>query len=216
MRDIVEVFGVGGDLLEQGPGLFPEGEVLLLLVFATARLDQVVLAPDALDRSMIQRQVPFALQASCAEGGQLAAQLNDALDEFAGDLVGTGVRGAGEILQPFQPSLLPPPKPLAHGGHGGGKVPSRLFNSVLRRVGDQLEAKVKSVLHLANLIEVGDGSAHGPLILAARWLPWFPPPPRQPAQFSSPHSSTSASQGGYDVPGLFQGRPKFETWNRVC
>jgi len=36
VRDIVEVLGVGGDLLEQGPGFFQRCEVLFLLVLATA------------------------------------------------------------------------------------------------------------------------------------------------------------------------------------
>lgn len=37
MRDIVEVLGVGGDLLEERPGAFPLRQVLLLLVLAPAR-----------------------------------------------------------------------------------------------------------------------------------------------------------------------------------
>ncbi len=38
------------------------------------------------------------LQAPGAEGGQLATQLDHPLGQFAGDLVRTGVRGAGEFL----------------------------------------------------------------------------------------------------------------------
>ena len=43
VRDIVEVLGVGGDLLAKPPGGFQRRQVLLLLVLAAAGMDQAVL-----------------------------------------------------------------------------------------------------------------------------------------------------------------------------
>ncbi len=61
MRDIVEVLGVGGNLLEQSPRRFQRGQVLFLLVAAATRAEQAVLAQDALDSGVAERQVPLAL-----------------------------------------------------------------------------------------------------------------------------------------------------------
>src|SRR5438552_8800780 len=57
VRDVVEILGVGGDLLEQAPGLFERGVVLLLLVLASAFGNQTVLAPDAVSGTGAGRQV---------------------------------------------------------------------------------------------------------------------------------------------------------------
>jgi hypothetical protein len=97
-RDVVEILGVGGDLLKQRPGPFPLRQVLLLLVLAPTRAEQAVLAQDTLEGPVAQGQIPLPLQASGAESGQLAAQLDDAFSEFTGDLVRAGVRSAGEFL----------------------------------------------------------------------------------------------------------------------
>ena len=60
MSDIVEVLGVGGDLLEDGPTLLARGQILFLLVFATARVDQAVLPQNALDGHVAERKIPLA------------------------------------------------------------------------------------------------------------------------------------------------------------
>jgi hypothetical protein len=46
-RDIVEVFGIDADLLEQGPLRFDMREILFALIFPLAFFQQAVLAPDA-------------------------------------------------------------------------------------------------------------------------------------------------------------------------
>jgi len=136
VRDIVEVLGVGGDLLEQRPGLFHRREVLLLLVLATAARDQAVLAQNAREGRVTQGQFPFALQAPGAESRELAAQIDHALGQRADDLVGTGVRGAREFLQSLQPLPLVPPQPLAHGGDGGAEGAGCGLEAVLTGVRD--------------------------------------------------------------------------------
>ena len=68
-RQIVEVLGVGGDLLEKPPGGFDGGQVLLLLVLAPAAMEEAVGAPDALQRPVAEGQIELADQAASAEGG---------------------------------------------------------------------------------------------------------------------------------------------------
>src|SRR5260370_17874315 len=46
--DIVEVLGVGGDLLKDAPSGFDVGEALFALIFALAFFQQTVLPPDLL------------------------------------------------------------------------------------------------------------------------------------------------------------------------
>ena len=136
MGDVVEILGVGGDLLEQGPGFFHRREVLFLLVLATAGMHQAVLAQDALDGHVAQRQLPFALQAPGAEGGQLTTPFDHPLGQLPDDLVRRGVRGAGEFLQPLQSLRLTPPQPLAHRGDGGVKDPRRRLDALRASVGN--------------------------------------------------------------------------------
>ncbi len=47
-RDVVEIFGIGADLLETEPTGFDVRQVLFALVFSAAFFEQAVLAPDAL------------------------------------------------------------------------------------------------------------------------------------------------------------------------
>src|SRR5512143_2780410 len=217
MRDIVEVLGVGGDLLEQGPGGVQGGQVLFLLVAASARAEQAVLAQDALDGGVAERQVPFALQAAGSEGRPSAAtRRHDVARHFAGDLVRAGARSARELLQPFQTLGLITSQPLAHGGHGGAIGPGRSLDPVLASVHDQAEAIIKSVLHLTNHIEVRHWSGHGPRILSRPAAALVPPPPRQPSLASSSRSHTSVPQGGYDVPRQSQVLLRVPRSCRVC
>src|SRR3990172_3201802 len=74
------------------------------LVLATAGTEQAVLAQDALDGHVAQRQLPFALQAPGAEGGQLPTPFDHPLGQLPDDLVRRGVRGARESsCKPFNP-----------------------------------------------------------------------------------------------------------------
>src|SRR3990172_5036898 len=75
------------------------------LVLATAGTEQAVLAQDALDGHVAQRQLPFALQAPGAEGGQLTNHVE----------VGDGSRHRPPILSPPAAALVPP--------HQGSQLP---------------------------------------------------------------------------------------------
>ncbi len=184
MEDVVQVLGVGGDLLERSPGGLDGSEVLFLLIFAAARAEQAVLAQDALNGHVTEGQFPLALQALGAESGELAAQGDDPLGQLAGDPVRTRARGAGKSLQALETLGLMTAEPLAHGGDGGLEGASGGFDAVLTSVTDQAESIVKRVFHGTNHIEVGDGSRHRPGILgrpAAALLS-----PQQGGHLSSP------------------------------
>src|SRR6266849_1037843 len=67
-RNIIEILGIGGDLLEQRPGSFDVREVLLALIFPAAFFQQAVHAPDALKSAMNDGQIELADQWARAEG----------------------------------------------------------------------------------------------------------------------------------------------------
>src|SRR5258708_30820983 len=55
--DIVEVLGVGGDLLKEAPGGLDVGEVLFTLIFTLPFFKQTLLAPDALQGTMAEGKI---------------------------------------------------------------------------------------------------------------------------------------------------------------
>lgn len=75
--DIVEILGIGADLLEQGPLRFDVREVLLALIFSAAFPQQPMFAPDALERAMADGQAELPDQAARAEGGKSFAEFDE-------------------------------------------------------------------------------------------------------------------------------------------
>jgi len=75
-RDIVEIFGVGANLLKQSPACLDVRQVLFTLVFAAALFEQAVHAPDAFECAMADGEIELADQAACTEGVQSFAQLD--------------------------------------------------------------------------------------------------------------------------------------------
>ena len=73
--NIVEVLGIGADLLKHGPAGFDVGQVLFALIFAATFWHQAVLAPNAFQCTVADGQIEFADQAACAESRQGFAQL---------------------------------------------------------------------------------------------------------------------------------------------
>ncbi len=121
-----------------------------------------MLARDALDGHVQERQIPLAFQVLGAEGGQPTPQGDDLIGQLAGDLVGTAVGRPREFLEAVKLLGLVAPQ---HGRHGGGEIPRGAFEAVLADVGDPSEAIIKPVFHLTNHVEVSSGSGHSPLIL---------------------------------------------------
>src|SRR5258707_13550238 len=77
--DVVEILGVGGDLLKDAPGGLDVGEVLFALILALAFFQQTVLAPDAFQGTMAEGEIELANETASAEGEQLLAQSDDLL-----------------------------------------------------------------------------------------------------------------------------------------
>lgn len=134
--NVHEVLGVGRDLLEEAEGGLPGCQVLFALIFPPALFHQPVLTPDALEGHVGERQIPFALEPLGAEGGELTTQGDDLALQLADDLVGTGMRSAGEFFQSLQAPRFVAPHPLANGGDGGVEKSGRVLEAVLSGVGD--------------------------------------------------------------------------------
>src|SRR6266581_3833324 len=201
--DIIEILGIGADLLKQGPLRFDVCQILLALVFAATLSDEPVLPPNALQCVVADPQVELTNQAAGAKGGQRFTEFEQLRFAVSGSLVRLAMPGAGPFCQPPWAELLVAAQPLADGGHGGGKEARRGLDAPLLGALHQTQAMVVSVFHFTHQIEIAGGSNHDAVILAAARRPALPPAGR-PSPSASFHSSTSTSPGGYDVTGLFQ------------
>lgn len=155
--DIVEILGVGRDLLEDAPGGLDVGEVLFALILAAAFVEQAVLAPDAFQGAMAEGKIELPDEAAGAEGGQLLAESDHPQFQGGGSFVGLMVRGAGELDQAARAVLLKAAQPLAHRRDGGVKQAGGGLNAQLPGRVHQTQAMIVSVLHFADQAEVGDG-----------------------------------------------------------
>ncbi|HEX5481502.1 MAG TPA: hypothetical protein VFZ08_02625 [Terriglobia bacterium] len=164
-RKIIEVLGIGGDLLKGAPGGFDRRQILLALILFAAAVDQAVSVPDPFQSPMAQGEIELTNQAAGAEGVQMAAEFDDLLFDRGRSLMRLMAASAGMLLQTLQALRLETPHPFAHGGHGGGEGTSRRLDAVLTGMSDQAKAIIESVGHLANHIEIRDRSTHGPAIL---------------------------------------------------
>jgi hypothetical protein len=159
--DIVEILGVGRDLLKDAPGGFDVGQVLLALILARAFFEQAVLAPDALQGTMTKGKIELADETTSAEGKQRLAQSDDLFFDGGGSFAGLVMGSAGEFDQAARTLLLITAPPLAHGGNGGLEKTSGGLDASLPSRLHQTQAMIVSVSHLTNQEEVGGG--HGGL-----------------------------------------------------
>jgi hypothetical protein len=159
MGDVVEIFGVSGDLLEDAPSGFDVSQVLFALILAAALVDEAVLSPDAFQGTMAEGEIELADETAGAEGGKLLAESYDLLFQGQRRFTRLMVGSAGESDQTARSLLLIAAQPLAHGGYGGLKQPGRGFDAVLASRLNQTQAMIVSVAHFADQGEVG--SRHG-------------------------------------------------------
>ncbi|HKM80719.1 MAG TPA: hypothetical protein VJY15_07125 [Candidatus Acidoferrum sp.] len=159
--DIVEVLGVGGDLLKDAPSGFDVGEVLFALILALSFFEQTVLAPDAFQGAMAERKIELADKAARSEGEQLLTQSDDLLLDVGRSLAGLVMRGAGKLDQTARTLLLITSQPLAHGGDGGFEQPRGGLDAALSRRLHQTQAMIVSVAHFTNQVEVRGRHAGG-------------------------------------------------------
>src|SRR5258708_11987536 len=131
--DVVEILGVGGDLLKDAAGGFDVGEVLFALILALPFFEQTVLAPDALQSPMAEGKIELANETASAEGEQLLAQSDDLLFDGGGSLAGLVMRSAGTLDEAAQSLLLIAAQPLAHRGGAGLEHPGGMPEPTLPR-----------------------------------------------------------------------------------
>ncbi len=62
--DIVQILGVGRDLLKEPLGGFEGGQILLALIFFAAAVDQAVCVPDAFQGAMARGKIEFVNEAA--------------------------------------------------------------------------------------------------------------------------------------------------------
>jgi hypothetical protein len=118
-RDVVEILGVGGDLLKDAPGSLDVGEVLFALIFALALFEQAVLAPDAFQGTMTEGKIELPNETTSAEGKQLLTERDDLLFDGGGSFAGLVMGSAGDFEEAARSLLLITAQPLAHRGNGG-------------------------------------------------------------------------------------------------
>jgi len=96
MGDVVEVFGVGGNLLKQTPSGLDVGEVLFAWILAATRAKQAMSAPDAFQGAVAESKIELANEATCAEGRQLLAERDDLLLDLSRGFARLAMGCAGE------------------------------------------------------------------------------------------------------------------------
>ena len=96
--NIIEIMGVGADLLKQGPLSFDVGQVLLALIFLFSLFQQTLLVPDPFQGAVADGQIEFANEAAGAKGGVRLAQLNQRGFQRGWSFQRLAMRGPGTFL----------------------------------------------------------------------------------------------------------------------
>lgn len=156
-RNVVEILGVGGDLLKDAPSGFDVGEVLFTLIFTLAFFQQTVLAPDAFQGTMAEGEIELTDKATSAEREQLPAQSDDLLFDVGGSFAGLVMRRARKLDEAARSLLLIAAQPLPHGGDGSLKQAGGGLDASLPGRLNQTQAMIVGVSHLTNQDEVGGG-----------------------------------------------------------
>ncbi len=86
--DVVEILGIGGDLLKDAPGGFDAGEVLFALILAAVSVQQYVSAPDAFQSAMAEGKLELADEPAGAQSGELLTKCDGVLFQGEGVLPG--------------------------------------------------------------------------------------------------------------------------------
>src|SRR5512138_30851 len=157
MRDVLKVFGVGGELAEEFPLTFDRAELLFSNVLFLVWAEQLVLAQDSSDGVVAARQEELKLEALSSEAG-LATQPDDLSFQAAGDLVGAVVGAAALFGQGGGLARLIAPEPFAHGVAGAAEFTSSGFETFSPSEGDQLLMQPMAIG--AHAIQLKVGAVH--------------------------------------------------------
>jgi len=121
MGDILEIFGVDGELAEELPVAFDRAELLFGGGFLFAGAHPLVRSKDPGDGVVTARQAEFPLEAFGAEAG-LVAQLDDLAFQPPGDLVGRPFGPATVFAPSRRFAGLITPQPFTDGVAGAAKL----------------------------------------------------------------------------------------------
>jgi len=89
-----------------------------------------VLAPDALDGHVRNREIELSFQTRCAKGGQRLAQGQDLLLDLGRGFVWAMPMSAAMFPESARPVLPITTQPFPHRGHGRGEGSGRRFDPV--------------------------------------------------------------------------------------
>src|SRR3970040_329111 len=154
-----------------------------------------MLAPDAVQRSVAERQVKLPDQAAGAEGGEVLAQGDDLLFDVSRGLARLVMGGPRLLDQARGAALEVAPQPLAYRGHGGGEGAGGWLDPLPSGKLNQSQAMVVGVSHLTHQVVVRGGGVHGPSILGLLGGCLALPPARQPTASVASYSCTTTSPG---------------------
>ena len=182
--DILQVFGVGGDLAKESPLSFDGAELFFGGGFFLARTGQPMGANDAGGRIVTDLQVKLLHETLGAEAG-LLAQLDDLALQGGRSFVRAGFGGAGNFRQRRRFAGNVSAQPFANGVARSGELTRRGFNPVLASKGDDLLMKPMAVD--AHAIQFKVGAVH----------------PRMMAENFSRRCSASSGGGGAAHPFAF-------------
>ena len=131
MGDIVQVFGIDGNLSKERPVSFEVSEAFFALLFFTPFSGQSVVFEDSGDGLMGTGQVVFLLESLGAHKGELFSEPDDFPFECDGDFMGAGQGYSGQFIQSGQSFLLIALQPFADGFWGGMEGACGGFDAVL-------------------------------------------------------------------------------------
>jgi len=160
MGDILEVFGIDGQLPKELPVLFDFGQVFLFLMLLSSFLNQSIVLQDATDGLMGTGQRVFEDQPPGSHEGESFSQADNLLFQGTGDLMGTGFGDAGQFVESGQAVLVVPAEPFSDGPGGGVEGPGGGLDAFLAGEPDQAEAKIELVsglFHAYNLFSKAEG-----------------------------------------------------------
>jgi hypothetical protein len=165
LRNITQILGIGGDLLEQAPGRLHGSQILLALIFLSAFANQSVLAPDALDGHVRNGEIELSFQPGRSKGGQFATQSQDLLLDLGRGFVGAMLAKAEfdkpcddkktvRVAGPFTVESLSPHRVL------GVDENDELIDELKKSGPDSREKQAFSQMILENLKTAGVQQAH--------------------------------------------------------
>ena len=112
-------------------------------------LDEPLLAPDAAQRLLRERQAEVALHPRSAPRGQAPLERDGPPPLSAGDALSRVERRAAPVCEPSERAGLPAPEPLAHRLDGRAELPGRGLDAVLAGEAHQFEAQVSRLCRSA-------------------------------------------------------------------